>query len=336
MASNQRSRSLSTPSEGEIIESGSELKATSSQSPLNDTSIDRRPRDRTAPRSSAVRRGSRSPRRRKSWTRSLSRSRSRSPYRENRDRGNKRRRDDDYDHHESRNSRYESSRRYGSRYDDRDDRSAPRRSAKSYYDYDKEETYGGGLRYTDDYDRRREKRHRTRSRSPYREVRKPKQYDEPVPDVRPSESKKDKNPAGEIVNEGKTPAGSSDSKLVAETKSTQVQQDLRTRVHFADEYVVYNVHPDRRAWLTNNACSANSPSTSEPAAEPDLSEPLDEAAALEARRKRREAIRAKYRSQASPMHLKALHIGEAETDSSTPGTDVSMREMSGMFPNPKS
>lgn len=136
------------------------------------------------------------------------------------------------------------------------------------------------------------------------------------------------------MSEGKTPAGSSHSKLVAETKSTQVQQDLRTRVHFADEYVVYDTHSDRRTWFTNNAHSANPPSASEPAEEPDLSEPVDEAAVLDARRKRREAIRAKYRSQASPMHLKALHIGDVETDSSTPGTDASMRETSGRSQNP--
>lgn len=58
------------------------------------------------------------------------------------------------------------------------------------------------------------------------------------------------------------------------------------------------------------------------AEEPQLSEPVDEATALEARRKRREAIRAKYRGQANPLQLKALHIGDGETDSSTPGTEV--------------
>lgn len=50
------------------------------------------------------------------------------------------------------------------------------------------------------------------------------------------------------------------------------------------------------------------------------SEPLDEAAQLEARRKKREAIRAKYRSQATPMRLQAL-LG-AETDSSTPEAET--------------
>ena len=51
------------------------------------------------------------------------------------------------------------------------------------------------------------------------------------------------------------------------------------------------------------------------------SEPVDEAAQLEARRKRREAIRAKYRGQATPMRLQALHIGSSR-DSSTPSVDT--------------
>jgi serine/threonine-protein kinase PRP4 len=47
---------------------------------------------------------------------------------------------------------------------------------------------------------------------------------------------------------------------------------------------------------------------------------MDEAARLEARRKRREAIKAKYRGQATPLRLQALHLG-AETESSTPSVD---------------
>jgi hypothetical protein len=39
------------------------------------------------------------------------------------------------------------------------------------------------------------------------------------------------------VGERQTLAGSRDSKLGAETQSTQVQQAIPSRVHFADEYV---------------------------------------------------------------------------------------------------
>lgn len=240
MASRNRSRSLSTPSEGEIIESGSEMKATASKPPLNGTSVDRPPRDSTssALRSPTSLRGSRSPRRHRSWTRS--RSRSRSPYRDNR--GYKRRRDDEYDGHEARHARQEPPRRFGSRYDDSPyDRNAPSRRQKSYYDYDREESYGGGLQYTDDYDRRRDKRPRTHSRSPYREVRKPKQYDDPNPSVdgtRPPTGTRRVSSAEQVVSErGKTPASARDRKLGAETQKNQMQQALPKRARFSDEYV---------------------------------------------------------------------------------------------------
>ncbi|KAJ5095499.1 hypothetical protein NUU61_004855 [Penicillium alfredii] len=322
MASHHMSRSPSTPSEGEIIESGLETKATASQPPLNGTRVDRPTRASTssAPRSPESLRGSKSPRRQGSRTRSLSRSRSRSPYRDHR--GYQRRRDDAYDDSERR--RYEPSRRFGPRYDDRyQHRAPPSRRQRSYYDYDREEGYGGGLRYTDDYDRRREKR--PRSRSPYREVRKPKQYSSDELDPRTEGSapsaKRRRSPTEQLVNErGKAPAVARDSKLGAKTRDNQVQQaPSHRRAHFADEYEssVVSLGLDR---VTNDAFRADTPTT-EPAEEPQPSEPVDEATALEARRKRREAIRAKYRTQATPLQLKALHIGDGDTDSSTPGTE---------------
>lgn len=168
----RRSRSLSTPSEGEIIESGSEAKATTSQTPLNGTKIDRHTR---ASPSSASRSptslSSRSPLRPR---KSRSRTRSRSPYREYR--GSKRTRDDDYD---DRRFRREPPppRRFGPKYNGSyDDRRGYRGRPGSYYDYDREDSYASTLHYNDDYSRHREKRPRTRSRSPVREVRKPRRY----------------------------------------------------------------------------------------------------------------------------------------------------------------
>ncbi|KAJ5989107.1 hypothetical protein N7481_004317 [Penicillium waksmanii] len=317
MALHHRSRSPSTPSEGEIIESGSEMKATASQPPLNGTSVDRPLRDSTssALRSPSSLRGSTSPRRRKSWSRS--RSRSRSPYRDNR--GYKRRRNDGYDDYETSRARHEPTRRYGSRYDERtQDRAVPPRRPKSYYDYDREEGYGGGLRYTDDHDHDsgKDKRPRPRSRSPYREIRKPKQYDESYSKangVLPPKDTKRRRPSFEqVTSERKAPASARDSRLDAEKRENQVQQVLPRRAHFADE--------------------SETPETAE---EPQSAEPIDEAAALEARRKRREAIRAKYRSQATPLHLKAVHA-DVDTDSSTPGAEpASALDKSGRLRDPR-
>lgn len=233
--SHSRSRSPSTPSEGEIIESGSEMKATTSQPPLNGTSVVDRPTrasTSSALRSPASLRNSRSPRRRRSNTRS--RSRSRSSYRDSR--GYKRRRGDDYDHHyDSRPSRHEPSppRR---RHDDRPYDRGTRRP-KSYYDYDREESYGGGLRYSDEYDRRRDKRQRTHSRSPYHETRKPKQYtsDELVVGAAPL--------AGEqLVSERRKPVTTArDPNLGAETWENQVDKVSSLHARVTDEYVPFCV-----------------------------------------------------------------------------------------------
>lgn len=329
MASHKRSPS--TLSEGEIIESGSETKATASQPPLNGTSVVDRPTrasTSSAPRSRspASLRDSRSPR--GQWSQTRSRSRTRSPYRDCK--GYKRRREDDYDAHESRRSRHEPPRRFGSRYDDRHhDRGASYRRPRPYYDYDREESYSGGLRYSDDYDRRRDKRPRTRSRSPYREMRKPKQYSGDEMDLKadgPGTQKRRSSTEQSVTARGKTGVAQ-DAKLGTETRDGQVQQASHMQARVADEYVfrslpgrLYDSHVDR----ADTSTAVDSGEDLQP------SEPVDEAAALEARRKRREAIRAKYRGQATPLRLKALPV---ETDASTPSTEMaSAQGISGGFP----
>ncbi|KAJ1715945.1 kinase-like domain-containing protein [Aspergillus flavus] len=297
----RRSRSPSTPSEGEIIESGSETKATTSHFPLNGNSVDRPTRASTspAPRSPASL-SSRSSRRRRSRTRS--RSRSRSPYRSYR--GHKRRLDDDFDDRRFRN---DISRRGGYPYDDRYyDRGSSHRRPRPYHDYDREEDYGGGLRYSDDYDRRRDKRPRTRSRTPpYREVRKPRQYsgdewETPREESVASKDARRRSSTEQLVSErGQTPVAR-DSKGDTETRTNQVQQGSGDTMSLTEESTNATVQDAHR--------------------EPQPAEPIDEATQLEARRKRREAIRAKYRGQATPLRLQALHIA-GDGASSTPNSE---------------
>jgi serine/threonine-protein kinase PRP4 len=229
----RRSRSPSTPSEGEIVESGSETKATTSQLPLNGTSVDRQTRVSTSSALRSPASVSRSPRRRRSRTRtrsrSISRSRSRSPYRDYR--GEKRRREDDY--HERR-YRNELPRRGGPRHnDDRNYNRGPTSHVRSrpYHDYDRDDYHGGGLRYSDDYDRRGDKRPRTRSRSPYREVRKPKQYSGDEWDshregsVPSRDTGRRRSSTEQLVSErGKPPVVAQDSRQDAEVRKNQVQQ----------------------------------------------------------------------------------------------------------------
>lgn len=331
--SHPRSRSPSVPSEGEIVESGPETKATASKPPLNGTTVDRptRASPSSAIRSPASLKGTRS------RTRSLSRSRSRSPYRENKTQ--KRSHDDlpeSYDGSYDRRPRYEPPRHYRSRYDDR----RRDRRPNSYYDYDREDTHGDALRYSDDYDRHdrhKDKRQRTRSRSrsPYREPRKPKQYsgdelDSNVVNARSSADTRRRLPTEQLVRErGKASVINQDLRLGAEKQKNQVQASSNLQARVTDEYV-YSV-TDKEERVTNIHPREITPNP-EISQEPELAEPINEVDALEARRKRREAIRAKHRSQATPLHLKALNVGEVETDSSTPGTEpTSAKEASGGF-----
>ncbi|KAL2827055.1 kinase-like domain-containing protein [Aspergillus cavernicola] len=298
-----RSRSPSTASEGEIIESGSEKKATT-QYPLNGNSVDRptRVRHSPAPRSPASL--ANSPRRRRSRSRSRSVSRSRSPYRDYR--GYKRRRDDDLDYdsdHDDRRSRHTPPRRVCHRPDERHaTRGYSQRQARPYHDYDREDHQQADLLYGDDYGRRRDKRPRTRSRSPYREVRKRKQYsgDEWEKQRHQKEesvaSQKRRSYTEQSVSErGNTPAVAQDSRQNAETQKNQVQAASSAATSNGEDRV------------TGAADSVK----------PQPIEPIDEAAQLEARRKRREAIKAKYKDQATPLRIQALHLG-GDRDSTTP------------------
>lgn len=120
-----------------------------------------------------------------------------------------------------------------------------------------------------------------------------------------------------------------DLELGAEKQKNQVQASSNLQARVTDEYV-YSV-TDKEERVTNIHLRETTPNP-EVAQEPELAEPINEVDALEARRKRREAIRAKHRSQATPLHLKALNVGEVETDSSTPGTEpTSAKEASGGF-----
>jgi serine/threonine-protein kinase PRP4 len=78
--------------------------------------------------------------------------------------------------------------------------------------------------------------------------------------------------------------------------------------------------------------TSNTPSVEAPA-----EEPLDEAALIEQRRKRREAIKAKYRGSATPLLVQALQLGDKSGDS-TPGQqdDNTPSARSSMFLSPPS
>ncbi|KDB22641.1 CMGC/DYRK/PRP4 protein kinase [Trichophyton interdigitale MR816] len=285
----QRSRSPSVPSEGEIIESDSDTKATTSQTSLyNDTNVDRNPRnDALPPKSPSSSRPYRS-----------ERSRSRSPYYRS-SRGEKRRRDDYYDYDRgNRGGRVKFS---NGTYDDSYHRrgSSRRHNQRPYYDHDRNDGYDRGsrhLQYSDDYERRPDKRPRTRSRSPYRDPSKQKQYSGDEASNKDASEKDGKGMArGQMeiklsteqsVSERGNPSVNAQTwKQKAENGESQIQQNRSiTETSTDDKPSVQGKNEDTEMSI----------------------EPVDEATLIEQRRKRREAIKAKYRDAPKPLIVQAL------------------------------
>ena len=303
----------SSPSEGEIVESGSE-KATKSLSSANGTSVDRTSRKRVSP--------SRSPSPLYSPRQQRNRSGSRSPYREAR--GSKRQRQDD--HYSGR----QDSRSTRTQYDDRryDGKSSGR---GNYRDLDWSSASGSNIRYDDRgaSGRSREKRPRTISRSP------PRSSDRKRPDDRHDRSSRDnrsktnrsrlevgdREGGGRVSREqsvserGTTLGTAASSKTEAEQKQSQTSKSVSFKLGTkakADKYV------HGRCSLKGANYPGDSGARSREADAPNGdtpmdSEPLDEAALIEQRRKKREAIKAKHRSQGTPLLVQALNMNNTST-----------------------
>ena len=317
-----RSRSQS---EGEILSSDSE-KAKSTQS-HNSTRIDRP----TRPHVSAAR----SP-----LSRSY-RSRSRSPYRAQR--GEKRRRDERH----SRNGSRHDPRQFAVRYEGDQDRRRGNRQA-AYEDLDP----GHGRRsthltYDDGSDRMQSSKRprtgsRSRSRSPYRrpsgleQSQRSKQDREDEDRARRWEQyqrglETNRKPrADQSVSARSTaPNVARPSESHAKTSSKQTSQDTQTLAGTvkADKCVgqAYAVAQ------TNFSTSLHAPKPKEPDIVAAAQPVLDEAAQIEERRKRREALKNRYRGGATPVRIQALHLdgdanssasgaNTAQDDATTPGT----------------
>ncbi|PQE17056.1 CMGC DYRK PRP4 kinase protein [Rutstroemia sp. NJR-2017a BBW] len=280
--------------EGEIRDGVVEKKATTSLHKFDGTSVDRQDRNRSSTSTSV------SPRSPGSSYRSRDK-RSRSPYSaRQQSRGSKRPRDDDYydrNSHDSRRSRvqYEDSQDYR------------RRSRVSYGDLDKGPS--SELRY-DDRDDYNGKRARTRSRSPYRANRngdRNRRYESSSNGGRHGSYADRNRPYGygdsgrssrdqSVSNRDKGPLPTDNTGQDAKTTQGQLQQHKNG----SDGINLEKPQP----------ASDDSNETQE--------EPVDEATLIEQRRKRREAIKAKYRGSATPLLVQALHLGD-KSGGSTPG-----------------
>lgn len=272
------------------------------------------------------------------------RSRSRSPYRA--PRGEKRRRDDDRSSERDR----QNSRRSDVRYED--DRHAARHQRRdSYEDLDPGHSKRSYLHYDDDADRRRHSkrpktRSRSRSRSPFHHTRKT----EPMrtSDGRERELYKDDRNRQDRHNRGaelrKRPrieqsvsersttfSVAHTSKTNAETGTYQTSQD---NAHSARRALTDRCVFNERTSTTSNKSRRTEDITADVKnAATDITPVLDEAGQIEERRKRREALKNKYRGQATPLRIQALHLdadagsttSEATTPQADPGTPGEMR-----------
>lgn len=297
------SPSSSPPSEGEIIESDSE-KATTAIVSKKGNSVDRSFRTRVSVSRSPSLIGS--PRRQKSRTDS------RSPYREAR--GTKRLVDDDH-YDRSRNDL----RRFKVRYEDPPQGSRPN-AHRVYHDLNRSHGSDKGFRYEDQdaNGRLRDKPPSMRSRSPRygrsrREGARERYEGEPRDRYRREqgdrgyrESQSRLSREQSVSDRGHSPVAAAQLKREAETPTNQIQRidtSAWERSHSpADTAEKGGANADRITQL---------PTT----------QPADEATLIEGRRKRREAIKARHRGQATPFSVQALAL-DATSAPSTPKSTV--------------
>ncbi|KAH0542687.1 hypothetical protein FGG08_002920 [Glutinoglossum americanum] len=293
--------------EGEIVESDTE-KATTSLPSVNGTSVDRHSRTRVAASKSPD--GLPNPRH----------YRDRSPYGDY-SRGEKRRRGDDNHYERGRPD----PRRFKVHYEGGRSHDEGRRHPVSYADLDRGDAIDHHLRYDDRDSKGRYldgQRGRTRSRSPPHPLRRDEyrnrggrgQRDE----RREGYNRRDRTEYGyegshgrysreqSVSERGDLPVPTELSKRETETRRNGLQQ--------GEQKSVGRKQTDE---LNNNAANVLSDAQiSEPASEAPL---LDEAALIEERRRRREAIKAKYRGQATPLLVQALQLG-SDSGLSAPAT----------------
>ncbi|OBT69535.1 CMGC/DYRK/PRP4 protein kinase [Pseudogymnoascus sp. 23342-1-I1] len=280
----------SSSDEGEIRDAGLD-KATTSQQ-IKDTSVDRqhRIRSRYSPSPSLSIEDSVVSAMRRSAERRLS------------PRGSKRNRDDD---HYSRNNR--DSRRFKSQYEDRPTQ------RRGYEDLDREAAAPAGLRYDDgDRNRDRRSRSRTRSRSPYRASRETEtrgNYNtKPQRDNYSGGSRGNLPDRARMNGYGDHQRQGSRDQSVSKRAHGPMPTDLSNgEAKFVQGYSQKRGDSHR----SERDIEKSHPPAEEPPS--DTEEPLDEAALIEQRRKRREAIKAKYKGSATPLMVQALQIGDRAT-----------------------
>ena len=320
MASPSASPPASPPSEGEIVESGSE-KATTATASSKGISVDRPFRTRVSV--------SRSPSPIRSPRRHKSRTASRSPYRE--DRGTKRTVDDDH-YDRARND----PRRFRVRYEDHplSDRS---RVSKPYLESNRPTGQNGNSRYEDrDISGRSHEKHSRRNLSPTRPRSQRLEQDQYLGRSRGAkdhwreqggreygESRSKLSTEQSVSDRGHSPVAAAKLRQEAEFRNNQTQHLDNPAEQYKESTAKY-VLPSFRSHAADvgNMSSATLENAADvkEATQPATAQPIDEGALIEERRKRREAIKARHRGQATPTLVQALELSN-NSALPTPKTD---------------
>ena len=318
------SPSLSPPSEGEIVESDIE-KATTAIVSKQGNSVDRPFRTRVSV--------SRSPSPIRSPRRDKSRTNSRSPYRETR--GAKRLVNNDH-YDRSRND----PRRFKVRYEDHLQGSRSN-AHESYPDPNRSHGLDGGFRYEEqDANRRlRDKRPSMRSRSPmHGRSRREEAREHHVEENRDRyrreygdrghiESQSRLSREQSVSDRGHSPVAAARLKREAETRINQIQPiDIFTvqRSDLPAEYVPSSMGPQFADCKIHSAAEKDGTNAYDITQSASM-HPADEATLIEDRRKRREAIKAKHRGQATPLLVQALAL-DTTSAPSTPKSTVMLND----------
>ena len=328
---------MSGSDEGEIIESEPE-KATTSLPSVNGTTVDRGSRTRVGASKS-----SEEHERPHSYSDHVpSRSYHEPPYAEKRTRHD----DDDDDGDGARYDRRAPDRRqFKVHYEGRSP-DEPRHSRRSYLDRDHRRFPGPDLQYDepDGEDRYRDKRPRTRSRSPatygrgdYRrpgwETGDPTKRRHSIDrrdareDLRPTTGRYQRGTESRDGRARASPAALEPGSRVTSSNRRRspalIDHGRRSR-----QYVISHLEAAVALFLTIRRDDTSIPQQRPESNATDTreSEPIDEATLIEQRRKRREAIKAKYQgqSQASPLLVHALHVGNKLTVDAPSTPDVEM------------
>lgn len=212
-------------------------------------------------------------------------------------------------------------RRFTVRYENRTSKDR-RRLHDHYEDSERPGDYNPGLRYDDrgNSGRTRDKKRRTRSRSPRtlrpfvnhggssRTDRGGHPIDRSWADRSDTSAREGNNRLfqGQSVSDrGRPSMANGSERREAESVDAQKQRSPASKSKPSVTTAEYVLSPVVQQALMDTGLRGNKPVSDEPASG-NIAEPTDEATLIEQRRKRREAIKAKHRGQASPLIVQAL------------------------------